>query len=118
MANVAQTQKYDIATIMSGIYGDGIIGLKGAFDRAWVEQLLLHHGGAGNGVVEAIAQTHRRRSGRAGSSISARKQTTWPSELKRGCSVYYSVGSHRHAARRCSQLFVPDVWRSTVRLRP
>jgi len=30
---------YDIPTIMAGIYGDGIIALKGAFDRDWVAQL-------------------------------------------------------------------------------
>ncbi len=30
---------YDVATIMGGLYGDGIIGLKGAFDRAWVQEL-------------------------------------------------------------------------------
>jgi hypothetical protein len=30
---------YDVATIMGGLYGDGIIGLKGAFDRAWVERM-------------------------------------------------------------------------------
>lgn len=35
--NVAET--YDVAAIMGGIYGDGIIGLKGAFARSWVEQL-------------------------------------------------------------------------------
>src|SRR4051794_23608183 len=35
----AQAQQFDIATIMGGIYGDGIIGLKGAFDRSWVEAL-------------------------------------------------------------------------------
>jgi hypothetical protein len=32
-------QQYDIAKIMGGLYGDGIIGLKGAFDRAWVQRL-------------------------------------------------------------------------------
>jgi ectoine hydroxylase-related dioxygenase (phytanoyl-CoA dioxygenase family) len=32
-------QGYDVAGIMGGIYGDGIIGCKGAFERAWVEQL-------------------------------------------------------------------------------
>jgi hypothetical protein len=32
-------QSYDTAGIMGGLYGDGIIGLKGAFDRAWVERL-------------------------------------------------------------------------------
>ncbi|MGY2134253.1 phytanoyl-CoA dioxygenase family protein, partial [Hymenobacter sp. HD11105] len=30
---------YDIAQIMGGLYGDGIIGLKGAFTREWVQQL-------------------------------------------------------------------------------
>ncbi|HEX9989207.1 MAG TPA: phytanoyl-CoA dioxygenase family protein [Chloroflexia bacterium] len=34
-----KTQQYDIATIMGGLYGDGIIGLKGAFERGWVEKL-------------------------------------------------------------------------------
>ncbi|HYE32977.1 MAG TPA: phytanoyl-CoA dioxygenase family protein [Methylomirabilota bacterium] len=33
------TQTYDPAKIMGGIYGDGIIGLKGAFSREWVQQL-------------------------------------------------------------------------------
>lgn len=32
-------ETFDTATIMGGLYGDGIIGLKGAFDRAWVAQL-------------------------------------------------------------------------------
>ncbi len=30
---------FDTAAIMGGLYGDGIIGLKGAFTRGWVEQL-------------------------------------------------------------------------------
>ncbi|MFC4456211.1 phytanoyl-CoA dioxygenase family protein [Deinococcus sonorensis] len=30
---------YDPATIMGAIYGDGILGLKGAFDRAYIQQL-------------------------------------------------------------------------------
>jgi hypothetical protein len=33
-----QTQ-FDAATIMGGLYGDGIIGLKGAFPREWVQEL-------------------------------------------------------------------------------
>jgi Phytanoyl-CoA dioxygenase (PhyH) len=31
--------QYDVATIMGGLYGDGIIALKDAFTREWVEQL-------------------------------------------------------------------------------
>ncbi|HEX2721528.1 MAG TPA: phytanoyl-CoA dioxygenase family protein [Gemmatimonadaceae bacterium] len=34
-----QTTGYDIATIMGALYGDGITGLKGAFEREWVERL-------------------------------------------------------------------------------
>ncbi len=34
-----QTGKYDVATIMGGLYGDGIIGLKGAFERDWVARM-------------------------------------------------------------------------------
>ncbi|HUS15239.1 MAG TPA: phytanoyl-CoA dioxygenase family protein [Chloroflexia bacterium] len=33
------TQQYDIAPVMGALYGDGIIGHKGAFDRSWVQQL-------------------------------------------------------------------------------
>jgi len=38
MSSVARAH-WDIAAIMGGLYGDGIIGLKGAFDRAWVMQM-------------------------------------------------------------------------------
>lgn len=34
-----QTTQYDVAAIMGGLYGDGIIALKGAFSREWVEAL-------------------------------------------------------------------------------
>ncbi len=39
MAGTEQNQGLDTAAIMGGLYGDGIIGLKGAFSRAWVEEL-------------------------------------------------------------------------------
>jgi Phytanoyl-CoA dioxygenase (PhyH) len=35
------TPELDVATIMGGLYGDGIIALKGAFTREWVDA--LHH---------------------------------------------------------------------------
>ncbi|UOQ70545.1 phytanoyl-CoA dioxygenase family protein [Hymenobacter cellulosilyticus] len=37
--NKPVTATYDIAQIMGGLYGDGIIGLKGAFSREWARQL-------------------------------------------------------------------------------
>ena len=33
------TARHDTAAIMGGLYGDGIIALKGAFDRAWVTRM-------------------------------------------------------------------------------
>ncbi|MBV9848643.1 MAG: phytanoyl-CoA dioxygenase family protein [Armatimonadetes bacterium] len=37
--NQVPTPQFDIAAIMGGLYGDGIIGLKGAFDREWVREM-------------------------------------------------------------------------------
>jgi phytanoyl-CoA dioxygenase PhyH len=39
MGERAGEQGRDTAAIMGGLYGDGIIGIKGAFDRAWVERM-------------------------------------------------------------------------------
>ncbi|MDB5690946.1 MAG: phytanoyl-CoA dioxygenase [Alphaproteobacteria bacterium] len=41
MASAArnQEQEYDTGAIMGGLYGDGIIALKGAFPRPWVERM-------------------------------------------------------------------------------
>lgn len=39
VADRAQIEAYDVATIMGGLYGDGFIGLKGAFSREWTERL-------------------------------------------------------------------------------
>lgn len=39
MQNTLSDPRYDVAHIMAGLYGDGIIGYKGAFERAWVERL-------------------------------------------------------------------------------
>ena len=38
-APLPREQSYEPADILGGLYGDGIIGLKGAFDRAWVGRL-------------------------------------------------------------------------------
>lgn len=50
---------YDFAQIMGGLYGDGIIGYKGAFPRAWVEQ--LHED-----VLRAYAEALQRPGGAVG----------------------------------------------------
>lgn len=34
-----QVQPFDVATVMGGLYGDGIIGYKSAFTRQWIQEL-------------------------------------------------------------------------------
>ena len=50
---------FDTAAIMGGLYGDGIIGLKGAFDREWVARL-------GEDIEVAYADALRRPGGAVG----------------------------------------------------
>ncbi len=38
-APLYQDKQYDVAQILGGLYGDGFIGLKGAFEREWARQL-------------------------------------------------------------------------------
>lgn len=38
-ATLEPQTRYDVASIMGGLYGDGIIACKGAFDREWVARL-------------------------------------------------------------------------------
>jgi ectoine hydroxylase-related dioxygenase (phytanoyl-CoA dioxygenase family) len=38
-APIQEQRSYDTAEIMGGLYGDGIIGLKGAFSRQWTERM-------------------------------------------------------------------------------
>jgi ectoine hydroxylase-related dioxygenase (phytanoyl-CoA dioxygenase family) len=39
MSATLQAQQFDVATIMGGLYGDGIIGYRGAFSREWVQTM-------------------------------------------------------------------------------
>jgi hypothetical protein len=39
MTTTFEHQEYDIATIMGNLYGDGFMGLKGAFSREWIAAL-------------------------------------------------------------------------------
>lgn len=39
ITHISGSDKYDISGIMGALYGDGIMGLKGAFSREWVAEL-------------------------------------------------------------------------------
>ncbi|HZH99192.1 MAG TPA: phytanoyl-CoA dioxygenase family protein [Fimbriimonadaceae bacterium] len=69
-APTVNAQEYDVATIMGGLYGDGIIGCKGALRREWVSDLhedldrLLHEalqrpgGAVGRGPKRYYVEIH------------------------------------------------------------
>src|SRR3954452_10329355 len=50
---------YELAPIMGGLYGDGIIGLKGAFSREWVGQV-------GEEITQLYAEALQRIGGAVG----------------------------------------------------
>lgn len=56
---IAVNPTYDVARIMGGLYGNGLIGLKGAFSRSWVQQ--LH-----NDVLAAYDEALKRPGGAVG----------------------------------------------------
>ena len=58
-ASEAQAQRYDTATIMGGLYGDGILGQKAVFGRDWVAQL-------GREIAELYARALERPGGAVG----------------------------------------------------
>ena len=39
MSTTVEAQQFDVAEIMGGLYGDGIIGRKGVFEREWVQEI-------------------------------------------------------------------------------
>jgi hypothetical protein len=51
------TERFDVSQIMGGLYGNGIIALKGAFERDWVEHM--------RGEVDALFQDALQRPGGA-----------------------------------------------------
>lgn len=55
--NNPNTSRYEVANIMGGLYGDGIIGLKGAFECDWVERM--------RGEVDVLFQEALQRPGGA-----------------------------------------------------
>ena len=59
MSMVTEAQEFDVAEIMGGLYGDGIIGRKGVFQRAWIQE--LH-----DEVVELYADALQRPGGAVG----------------------------------------------------
>jgi len=93
----AQTQQFDIASIMGGLYGDGIIGLKGAFDRSWVQELAED--------IEVLFQEALKRPGGALNRGPNRYYVETQPELLRG---FVDLVSHSWVVAVCEAVLGPE----------
>ncbi|HSH38443.1 MAG TPA: hypothetical protein VK993_06630, partial [Chthoniobacterales bacterium] len=59
MSMTLEAQEFDTAEIMGGLYGDGIIGRKGVFEREWVREL-------GEDIAELYVDALKRPGGAVG----------------------------------------------------
>ena len=100
---IAAPAQLDIAAAMGGLYGDGIIGSKGAFDRDWVRDL--------GEDIEVLFQDALKRPGGA---VGADPSGTMSRSIRKE-SAASSIWSHTHGsrafARRCSDPSTRS-WRS------
>ena len=96
-ADAWQQPTYDVATIMGGLYGDGIIGLKGAFDREWTERLRED--------IEALFEDALARPGGAVGRGPKRYYVEIHPERMRG---FLDLATHPWVVAVCSSVLGPD----------
>jgi hypothetical protein len=88
---------YDIAQIMSGLYGDGIIGLKGAFSREWVQQL-------GEDVARLYAEALQRPGGALGRGPKRHYVEIHPENIR----GFVELATHPWVTAVCEAVLGPD----------
>jgi hypothetical protein len=89
--------QYDVAAILGGLYGDGIIGLKGAFSRDWVAR--LHHD------VDALyAQALVRPGGAVGRGPKRHYVEIHPEDIR----GFLDLVTHPWVAAVCAAVLGPD----------
>jgi hypothetical protein len=89
--------QYDVATIMGGLYGDGIIGLKGAFTRDWAQRMREDVDGL---LVDALA----RPGGAVGRGPKRYYVEIHPEELR----GFVDLVSHPWVVAVCESVLGPD----------
>ena len=88
---------YDVAGIMGGLYGDGIIGLKGAFSREWADRL--------NGEIMALYEEARAIPGGA----LPRGPERWYVEVQpERISGFVDIATHPWFVTVCEAVLGPD----------
>ena len=91
------TIQYDIAGIMGGLYGDGIIALKGAFSREWVEALR-------EDVEIAFADALSRPGGAVGRGPKRYYVEIHPEDIR----GFIDLASHPWVTTVCASVLGPD----------
>lgn len=89
--------EYDTAAIMGGLYGDGIIGLKGAFERAWIQQVR-------EDVDAAFADARQRPNGAVGRGPNRWYVEIHPEDLR----GFIALVSHPWVTAVCGTVLGPD----------
>ncbi|HEX8276784.1 MAG TPA: phytanoyl-CoA dioxygenase family protein [Longimicrobiaceae bacterium] len=93
----AQEQQFDTAAIMGGLYGDGIIGLKGAFDREWVRRL-------GEDIDVAFQEALKRPGGAVGRGPKRYYVEIHPEDIR----GFVELATHPWVTAVCEAVLGPD----------
>ena len=92
-----QQSGYDIAQIMGGLYGDGLIGLKGAFSLEWVAQLHLD-------VLKAYEEALQRPGGAVGRGPKRHYVEIHPEDIR----GFVELATHPWIVTVCEAVLGPD----------
>jgi hypothetical protein len=95
--NTRTQPTYDVAQIMGGLYGDGIIGLKGAFSREWVQQL-------GEDVAGLYAEALQRPGGALGRGPKRHYVEIHPEDIR----GFVELATHPWVVAVCEAVLGPD----------
>jgi hypothetical protein len=88
---------YDISAIMGGLYGDGIIGLKGAFSREWAAQL-------GDDIMMLYADALKRPGGAIGRGPKRHYVEIHPEDIR----GFVELATHPWVAAVCEAVLGPE----------
>jgi hypothetical protein len=88
---------YDLAQIMGGLYGDGIIGLKGAFPREWARQL-------GEDIQRLYAEALQRPGGALGRGPKRHYVEIHPESIR----GFVELATHPWVQAVCETVLGPD----------
>ncbi len=99
MSTVEQkrVETFDTAAIMGGLYGDGILGLKGAFNRDWVAQL-------GEDLAVAYQDALERPGGAVGRGPKRHYVEIHPEDIR----GFVDLVSHPWVVAVCASVLGPD----------